>query len=583
MSQADIIQKYLFKWFIQRKFRDFPVYSIDTWEQFREFQSSDYLSETRFTLRSRDYGRSCFREAADKDLNDYKNRFFACLENLYPGVREFLIKYRGKIALCGGFFLGLYSSNDVDIFFYDCTREEATAIMEDACYSIWKHCLNNKEMTLKLVRSAETTNILYYLNGVCSRKIQYVQRIYPSFGHILAGFDIPASMVGTDGTEIYATEQGAWTYIHGVNIVDISRRSPSFAFRLMKYCHRGINILFPGVEANVTSLVLAPRRQKLQECRDEINAILSKYYVRVSYADADYDGGWDRSFTLPRLEECGGRETVKLFADFYLNRLDELPVSNKNPVISDYATVGNASFDMYENTLVSLKALGSNKPRGYYTKTVELDGSRRDYITSPELYTIFDFRKIVYDATQKSLITPGCLLNRNVCIELVYNAETFFEPGSTIDLKKFEGRSMRGNPQLQLEAATELLGVICDTVENRVEQFNKRLKRVTWMTQDTDRQWSSTIHPEPIKAQVFYNGYWNGCTATGISENVETLLRLLTKTPGNVWYRMPKDVFNMIMLTLIDLKSPKDEQGLPPLEIIQSPIMPALPTVFFVE
>ena len=104
-----------------------------------------------------------------------------------------------------------------------------------------------EETILRLIRTAGTTTFEIGFESKSSRSYQFVHRIYPSLAHVLGGFDISPSMIGFDGTNVVANEMGAWAWVNQTMVVDISRRSLSFQYRLLKYFRRGFNVIFPGI------------------------------------------------------------------------------------------------------------------------------------------------------------------------------------------------------------------------------------------------------------------------------------------------------------------------------------------------
>ena len=79
-------------------------------------------------------------------------------------------------------------------------------------------------------------------------KIQLVFRHYKTKSEILHGFDMGAAAVGFDGATVLFTGLGQFSYEYGVNLVDVSRRSPTFEGRLAKYMTRGFRVVLPGLD-----------------------------------------------------------------------------------------------------------------------------------------------------------------------------------------------------------------------------------------------------------------------------------------------------------------------------------------------
>ncbi|CAM9988820.1 unnamed protein product, partial [Sphacelaria rigidula] len=71
------------------------------------------------------------------------------------------------------------------------------------------------------------------------RKVQIVLRLYKTLAEVLHGFDVDACSVGFDGHTVWATNRAARAICKQYNVVDLSRRSPSYEHRLFKYGKRG--------------------------------------------------------------------------------------------------------------------------------------------------------------------------------------------------------------------------------------------------------------------------------------------------------------------------------------------------------
>lgn len=81
-------------------------------------------------------------------------------------------------------------------------------------------------------------------------KIQLIFRLYKTVSEILHGFDLGSSAVGFDGENVYLTTLGKYCHEYRCNVVDTTRRSTTYEYRLNKYFNRGFNIVLPGLDIN---------------------------------------------------------------------------------------------------------------------------------------------------------------------------------------------------------------------------------------------------------------------------------------------------------------------------------------------
>lgn len=143
---------------------------------------------------------------------------------------------------------------DIDIFFYDCTPEEAIETIRKMADSF------GRENIVSFIRSdLAMTMILDHnkLGGDEGRygrssplRIQFIFRIYSSISEILHGFDLPSSAVGFDGEKLYFTANSKFAYEYGLNYVDTTRRSTTYEWRINKYFNRGFDLVLPNLRVD---------------------------------------------------------------------------------------------------------------------------------------------------------------------------------------------------------------------------------------------------------------------------------------------------------------------------------------------
>lgn len=96
-----------------------------------------------------------------------------------------------------------------------------------------------------VVRNNYTINIIPHDLNKRKHKVQIILRLYKSIYEILAGFDVDSCCTAYDGSTVYLTPRSVNAFKFGYNIVDLSRRSPSYEHRLFKYHQRGFGIMVP--------------------------------------------------------------------------------------------------------------------------------------------------------------------------------------------------------------------------------------------------------------------------------------------------------------------------------------------------
>ena len=176
-----------------------------------------------------------------------------------------------------------YDSNksvDLDIFFYGLSVEQANAKIHEI-QKFLQNYIDNEKQTMQTNMTKNKYNVFFprnYNEGYHMRytinknvltiffpsekltsqnmnwynsptqEIQLIFRLYSSKSEILHGFDLGSSAVGFDGQQVYFTSLSKFAYEYGLNIVDTTRRSTSYEWRLSKYMKRGFNLVIPQLD-----------------------------------------------------------------------------------------------------------------------------------------------------------------------------------------------------------------------------------------------------------------------------------------------------------------------------------------------
>ncbi|KAG8817296.1 hypothetical protein FRC17_011296, partial [Serendipita sp. 399] len=79
------------------------------------------------------------------------------------------------------------------------------------------------------------------------RNVQIILRLYKSPAEILAGFDIDCACFLYDGERVWGNPRSITALMTQSNMVDMTRRSPSYEVRLAKYSLRGFEVHVPNL------------------------------------------------------------------------------------------------------------------------------------------------------------------------------------------------------------------------------------------------------------------------------------------------------------------------------------------------
>ncbi|KAL3605279.1 hypothetical protein FPOAC2_00222 [Fusarium poae] len=130
-------------------------------------------------------------------------------------------------------------SSDVDIFMYGIDKEKAI----DLIYRIEREIRNIQGLKPGTGLSLRSEHAITFIAPKWPfRHIQIILRLYKSLSEILTGFDVDCSCVAFDGKQVYSTPRGVAAIATRTNIIDLTRRSPSYENRLWKYRQHNFDV-----------------------------------------------------------------------------------------------------------------------------------------------------------------------------------------------------------------------------------------------------------------------------------------------------------------------------------------------------
>lgn len=193
-----------------------------------------------------------------KDDAEFRNRFFTIFPFLNGmdfsnvliagGTVQLLLRNdQTNLDINSSYYFNSNKIHDIDVFFYDLNHEQAIQKIHQIQQFLMA---GNNNKGLKYMANQYTLSIFYpiqsrYYQHVLYYEIQFIFRLYRSISEMLHGFDLGSSAVGFDGNQVYFTSLSRFSYEYGLNIIDTSRRSTSYEYRLAKYLQRGFNIVIP--------------------------------------------------------------------------------------------------------------------------------------------------------------------------------------------------------------------------------------------------------------------------------------------------------------------------------------------------
>ncbi|KAJ7638272.1 hypothetical protein FB45DRAFT_1023077 [Roridomyces roridus] len=131
--------------------------------------------------------------------------------------------------------------SDVDLFVWGMTALEAQLKITHIYLAL------NRALPDTLIACVRTKYTVSFYLPYPMRTVQVVLRLYDSPGQVLAGFDIDAVCAGFDGNEVLASPRAIVSWVRQANTIDVTRRSPTYETRLVKYAGREFEIFVPGL------------------------------------------------------------------------------------------------------------------------------------------------------------------------------------------------------------------------------------------------------------------------------------------------------------------------------------------------
>ncbi|KFH46191.1 hypothetical protein ACRE_030170 [Hapsidospora chrysogenum ATCC 11550] len=123
-------------------------------------------------------------------------------------------------------------SSDIDMFIYGLDEEAAIQKIAQLETAIRE----NQRLAHGVGMALRTEHAITFVSPKWPyRHVQIILRLYKSISEILTGFDVDCACVAFDGQRVYANPRSIAAIATRTNLIDLSRRSPSYENRLYKY------------------------------------------------------------------------------------------------------------------------------------------------------------------------------------------------------------------------------------------------------------------------------------------------------------------------------------------------------------
>lgn len=500
-----------------------------------------------------------------------------------PVILNMIAKYKDCMAICGGSIIHRlykdFTPSDIDIFLYGITSDKATEIVSECVAYLVKNAQgiklkhryiiyhpNHENTRVFVKRNMYTTTVCiehmdnngkYSLLG---NEIQFIHRIYPRKDMIIGGFDLGCSAIMYDGENLLTTQLGAWCLVNSCIPIDITRRSTTFEYRIVKYMYNyGFGVLFPGLDPE------SDYKHNYKCDRDDlkyINKIIRDHGYRIAMSYNQDAVGFDyscikkepshilkafdmdnSSITLKRenLKNGCSEKYLKHKSDYSYKRslAYTLELNNSTSLICNNLEVVYSIVRFWDFDIITEKT-SVNTKYGDCLARFRVSLNEPD-IGGEEVFDVFERRLKKYD---------NPLLNDNYVDN---NDDTYLKQRTTFvklfgeDYVKFYEAFRNG---VKISSMEEDIAILRKRLIENFDAVSQKLKGITWITESPTRQWTSSINPIITNPTDWYSEKYYRPFIIGLPKDVEIILRCLKKFRKSSFSLLNNDLLNIILRKL---------------------------------
>ncbi|GAW23127.1 hypothetical protein ANO14919_126770 [Xylariales sp. No.14919] len=244
--------------------------------------------EEAFRIRTLD------RETADKgkyimplpDDTREEESALAITESKEKYLRNFNGFSRGIFVDIESYFETIAGESDIDIFLYGLDNEDAAITLIFQLESIVRR---NQNLSPGEELSLRSTKAITFISPKWPyRRVQIILRLYNSISEILTGFDVDCACVAFDGTQVYSNPRGIAAIATRTNLIDLSRRGPSYENRLCKYRRHNFDVFWDSLErSRINTMLFNPFIYGPHESRGLARLLI---YEQMLQENMDFSG-----------------------------------------------------------------------------------------------------------------------------------------------------------------------------------------------------------------------------------------------------------------------------------------------------
>ncbi|KAL6857594.1 hypothetical protein ACO1O0_005035 [Amphichorda felina] len=193
----------------------------------------------------------------DLDIENYSD----------PSVQDPLEKYYQRTA----------GTSDIDIFIYGLDEDAAIRKITQIEAVVRK----NQRLTHGIGLALRTEHAITFVSPKWPyRHVQIILRLYKSISEVLTGFDVDCACVAFDGEQVYTNPRAVAAIATRTNLIDLSRRSPSYENRLYKYRSHDFDAYWDSLDRSKVDPSRSMRGKQSPELKGLARIIFFEYVLK---------------------------------------------------------------------------------------------------------------------------------------------------------------------------------------------------------------------------------------------------------------------------------------------------------------
>ncbi len=225
------------------------------------------------------------------------------------------------------------SDIDIDCFFYGKPEKDIISVFN----AVTEFLRLEKKFKVIESRNQYVYNFeLHDSNSDEKYMFQFILKIFDNKSSIIGQFDLNASSILYDGNDVQFTPLSAYSYATKYNYIDTTRASPTYEYRLYKYCcvKNGFGIAFPEFDNSKKSSLKTHNNLTIAAfINNKYTTKLNPKYTKLEYLYSKCKYHQKNDPTVDEYNTYGDFVNVSKLIDlYYKNKLNKVYFHIKNDI-----------------------------------------------------------------------------------------------------------------------------------------------------------------------------------------------------------------------------------------------------------